>query len=222
MWANSKLLCGCLLSIFSDCHRAANLLPLFWIISCCFWGPRTPHCKTLSRSASHPLDLLSSNLLHQTYEDCFLFTGLWGSPAVKVFCMVATFSAPKAFSLSETQRIGCAFLCALALLQVAHTHEHMYLSQSRIQSQLLLLVPFSWWGHWTREVVQSAFRALVELEPRGSPLGPMLFFTAWYCLIPAAVLIDLIRTTAPWGRQMEQAGLLSLDLQMDNMSPPVQ
>ena len=217
MWANSKLLCGCLLSILSYCHRASDLLPLFWIISYCFWGPRTPHCKTLSSSATHPLDLLSSNLLHQTYEDCFLFTGLCESPAVKVFYMVATFSAPKVFSLSKTQKIGCAFLCALALLQVAHTHERTYLSQSCIHSQLLLPVPFSWWGNWTREVVQAAFRAWGELEPRGSRSSALV-----HCLIPAAVLIDLICTIAPWGRQMEQAGLLSLDLQMDNMSPPVQ
>lgn len=54
MWANSKLLCGCLLSIFSDCRCALNLRPLFWILSYCFWGPRPPHCKTLSRSVFIP------------------------------------------------------------------------------------------------------------------------------------------------------------------------
>lgn len=165
MWANSKLLCGCLLSIFSDCCCASNLRPFFWIISYCFWGPRPPHCKTLSRSVFHPSDLLSSNLLHQTYEDRFLFTGYCASPAVY---MAATFSAPKAFSLSKTRKVGCAFLCALALLFVAHTHEHMSLAQSRIHRQLLLLVPFSWWGNWASEVVQSASSALVELEPRCS------------------------------------------------------
>lgn len=127
MWASSKLLCVPSVNLLWLLPRFKSA-SFFWIISYGFWGPRTPHCKTLSRSASHPLDLLSSNLLHQTYEDCFLFAGLCESPAVKVFYMVATFSAPKVFSLSKTQKIGCALLCALALLQVAHTHERRYLS----------------------------------------------------------------------------------------------
>lgn len=130
MWANSKLLCGCLLSIFSDCRCASNLRPLFWILSYCFWGPRPPHCKTLSRSVFHPSDLLSSNLLHQTYEDRFLFTGYCASPAViSPSIWLLRFQLPKRSPSVRPGRLATLFY-ALWRCSSWRTHTNICLSHT--------------------------------------------------------------------------------------------
>ena len=166
MWTPSVNLLWLLL-----CFKSASF---FWIISYGFWGPRTPRCKTFSRSASHPLDLLSSNLLHQTYEDCFLFAGLCESPAVKVFYMVATFSAPKVFSLSKTQVFCVLWRCSKwrTHVNVPTSHNHVsivsYCCQFRFPDEVTEQERLSrqhWvpWGNWNPGVLTLA-----------------LFFTAWF------------------------------------------